>query len=234
MTREHHLVDTFVALADSLVDEFDVVDVLQQLVDECIALFDAAAAGILLLSPAGHLEVIASTSERSELIELMQLRVGEGPCVTAATTGSVVSVADLREIDERWPTFAAEARSSGYASIHSIPLRLRDSTIGSLNLFRDDVGELNTADAVAAQALADIATISILQQRLIEESELARSQLQRALDSRVIIEQAKGYLAQSQNIDMDTAFARIRTHARATRTRLGLVAAEVVAGRLAL
>lgn len=234
LTREQRLVATFVTLADSLVDEFDVVDVLQRLVEECTSLFDAAAAGILLLSPSNHLEVIASTSERTELVELMQLRVGQGPCVEAATTGEVVSVGDIDAIAERWPGFAADARESGFASIHAIPLRLRESTLGSLNLFRDQPGGLNHADAVAAQALADIATISILQQRIVQESELTQAQLQRALDSRVVIEQAKGYLAQSQDIAMDVAFSRIRSYARSTQTRIGVVAAEVVAGRLSL
>ena len=233
-TREHQLLETFVALADSLVDDFEVVDVLQRLVDDCISLFDAAAAGILLLSPSNQLEVIVSTSERSELVELMQLRVGAGPCVEAATTGEVVSVYDIDQIADRWPAFAADARASGFSSIHAIPLRLRDSTLGSLNLLRDEPGGLNAADAAAAQALADIATISILQQRLVEESELAQAQLQRALESRVVIEQAKGYLSQRQNIDMDEAFARIRNHARSTQARIGVVAADVIAGRLLL
>ncbi len=234
LTREHQLLGTFVTLADSLVDDFDVVDVLQHLVEECISLFDASAAGILLLSPTSQLEVIVSTSERSELVELMQLKVGAGPCVEAATTGEVVSVDDIDQIADRWPAFAADARASGFSSIHAIPLRLRDSTLGSLNLLLDEPGALNAADAAAAQALADIATISILQQRLVEESELAQAQLQRALDSRVVIEQAKGYLAQRQNIDMDEAFARIRSHARSTQTRIGVVAADVIAGRLVL
>lgn len=234
LTREHQLLGTFVTLADSLVDDFDVVDVLQHLVDECISLFDASAAGILLLSPSNQLEVIVSTSERSELVELMQLKVGAGPCVEAATTGEVVSVDDIDQIADRWPAFATDARASGFSSIHAIPLRLRNSTLGSLNLLRDEPGALNAADAAAAQALADIATISILQQRLVEESELAQAQLQRALDSRVVIEQAKGYLAQRQGIDMDEAFARIRSHARSTRTRIGVVAADVIAGRLVL
>lgn len=234
LSREHQLLGTFVTLADYLVDDFDVVDLLQRLVDECISLFDASAAGILLLSRSDRLEVIASTSERSELVELMQLKVGAGPCVEAAATGEVVSVSDIDQIADRWPAFAADARASGFSSIHAIPLRLREATLGSLNLLRDEPGSLNEADAAAARALADIATISILQQRLVEESELAQAQLQRALDSRVLIEQAKGYLAQRQAIDMDDAFARIRHHARSTRTRIGVVAAEVVAGNLDL
>jgi transcriptional regulator with GAF, ATPase, and Fis domain len=233
-TRESHLLDTVAALADSLVADFDVVDLLQLLVDECTVLFDASAAGILLVSSAGGLEVIVSTNERSELIGLMQLRAGEGPCVEAATSGRVVTVPDLDRVSDRWPAFAADARQSGFASLHAIPMRLRDSTIGSLNLFRDRVGELNEPDAVAARTLTDIATISLLQHRLVEESAIAQAQLQRALDSRVVIEQAKGFLAQRNGLDMDAAFRVLRAHARSTHTRLADVAADVVGGRLTL
>ena len=233
-TREDRLLQTVATLADSLVDDFDVVDLLQLLVEHCAELFDAVAAGILLVSPTGQLEVIVSTSERSEFVEMMQLRAGEGPCVEAVQTGHVVSVEDLRDVADRWPKFAADARQSGFASLHAIPMRLRDSIIGSLNLFRDRVGKLNEPDAVAAKALADIATISILQQRLVEESILTQGQLQRALDSRVVIEQAKGYIAQRHNLDMDAAFQLIRARSRSTHTRLSVVAAEIIAGRLTL
>lgn len=233
-TREDQLLQTVATLADSLVADFDVVDLLQVLVEECASIFDAAAAGILLVSPTGQLEVIASTNERSEFIGLMQLRAGEGPCVEAVATGRVVSVKDLGRVADRWPKFAADARRSGFASVHAIPMRLRDSVIGSLNLFRDRIGELNDPDAAAAKTLADIATISILQQRLVEESLVAQGQLQRALDSRVVIEQAKGYIAQSHGLDMDTAFQRIRAHARSTQTRLSVVASDITTGRLTL
>lgn len=233
-TREDQLLQTVATLADSLVDDFDVVDLLQVLVEHCARLFDAVAAGILLVSPTGQLEVIVSTSERSEFVEMMQLRAGEGPCVEAVATGRVVSVEDLRDVADRWPRFAADARASGFASLHAIPMRLRDSIIGSLNLFGDHVGKLNEPDAIAAKTLADIATISILQQRLVEESILTQRQLQRALDSRVVIEQAKGYIAQSHGLDMDAAFQLIRAHARSTQTRLSVVAADVTTGRLVL
>lgn len=233
-TREASLVATFVAMADSLVDDYDVVDLLQRLVEDCVELFDATAAGIVLRTPSGELEVIVSTSEQSQFIELLQLRVGEGPCVEAITTGRAVSVEDLNHVAERWPAFAADARQSGYSSVHSMPLRLRTITIGSLNLFRDRIGTLNAPDASAAQALSDVATISILQQRIAEESALTQQQLQRALDSRVIIEQAKGQLAQQRNIETDQAFDLIRSHARSTQTRLGEVAARIVARQLEL
>lgn len=233
-TREDRLVGTFVTLADSLVADYDIVDLLQTLVEETTELFDAAAAGILLINRAQELEVIVSTNERSEFLGLMQLQAGQGPCVEAVTTGKVVSVDDLDRIEERWPLFAADARRSGYCSIHSIPMRLRNTTIGSLNLFRERVGHLNDEDAMAAQALADVATIGILQHRIAEEAEIAQTQLQSALDSRVTIEQAKGYLAHTQGIDMDAAFTRIRSHARSTQRRLRDVAAEVITGRLEL
>ncbi|GAA3215002.1 GAF and ANTAR domain-containing protein [Microbacterium terregens] len=231
-TREDQLLQTVATLADSMVDDFDVVDLLQVLVEHCSELFDAVAAGILLVSPTGELEVIVSTSERSEFVEMMQLRAGEGPCVEAVATGRVVSVEDLRNVADRWPKFAADASRSGFASLHAIPMRLRESIIGSLNLFRDRVGTLNEPDAIAAKALADIATISILQQRLVEESILTQGQLQRALDSRVVIEQAKGYVAQSRGLDMDGAFQLIRSQARSTQTRLSVVAEDIVTGRL--
>ncbi|MFE1644445.1 GAF domain-containing protein [Microbacterium sp. P01] len=233
-TREDQLLQTVGKLADSLVDDFDVVELLQVLVDECALIFDATAAGILLADPSGVLEVIVSTSERSEFVGLMQLRAGEGPCVEAVATGRVVSVEDLSHVTDRWPKFAADASRSGFSSVHAIPMRIRDTIIGSLNLFSDHTGKLNDDDATAARTLADIATISILQQRLVEETHVAQGQLQRALNSRVLIEQAKGYVAQSRGIDTDAAFQLVRDHARATQTRLGLVATEIVAGRLTL
>lgn len=230
--RETQLLQTFVTLADSLVTGFDTIDVLQMLVERTTALFDAADAGIILAGATGELEVIASTNERSKLVGLLQLRAGEGPCVESYTTGAVVSVPDLADVDERWPVFADLARDSGYGSVHAIPLRLRDQSLGSLNLFRDTTGVLNADDATAAQALADVATISILQERALREIDSTRDQLQRALDSRIVIEQAKGVVSYTQSLDMDEAFQRIRRHARENRRPLVEVASEIVARRL--
>ena len=136
-TREHRLVDAFVTLTDTLVADYDVVELLQSLVDNATTLFDASAAGIMLANQRQELEVIVSTSERSNLIGLMQLEAGEGPCVEAFTTGAAVSVSDAHEMRRRWPRFAAASEEAGYASVHSIPLRLRDTTLGSMNLFRE-------------------------------------------------------------------------------------------------
>ena len=227
-TREGRLAETFVALADTLVVGFEVVELLHTLVESCASLFDAVDAGIILADESGDLEVMASTNERSHLIELLQLRAGEGPCVEAYVTGKVVSVANVAEIASRWPRFEAGARSQGYASIHSIPLRLRSDTIGSLNLFRDRPGVLSEEDAVAAQALADVATIGILQERLFRENDVARQQLQYALESRIVIEQAKGVIAQTRKLDMDESFKLIRSYARSNGKRLDDVAKALV------
>ena len=233
-TREAQLVRTFVSLADSLVSGYDVLDLLQTLVDQATLLFDASASGIIIGPDAQHLEVVASTSEKSRLVGLMQLEVGEGPCVEAVTTGRVVSVADVRAIAHRWPAFSAQAAGAGYVSVHAIPLRLRAQVIGSLNLFREHEGALNEADATAAQALADVATISVLQERIIHDSGVVHDQLRHALDSRVVIEQAKGVIAHTLGVDMDVAFRLIRREARSTSTAMPVVAAAIVDGRTTL
>jgi hypothetical protein len=171
---------------------------------------------------------IVSTSERSNFIGLMQLEAGEGPCIEAFLTGEVVSVENQAEMRQRWPLFAAASEEVGYVSVHSIPLRLRDTTLGSMNLFRETAGALNEEDSIAARALTDVATISILQQRTAEHATLTQEQLQRALDSRVLIEQAKGYLAHTHQVNMDTAFQLLRAYSRSHRTPIAEVSRAVI------
>lgn len=226
-TREQQLVETFVTLTDTLVSDYDLVDLLQTLVDNATQLFDASAAGILLVGRSQELEVIASTNERSSFVGLMQLKAGEGPCVEAFINGVTVSVQSPAEMQRRWPRFAAASAELGYAAVHSVPLRLRDVTLGSMNLFRETTGALNAEDATAVRALTDVATISILQQRTAEQADLVRTQLQQALDSRVVIEQAKGFLAHTHQIDLDTAFMLLRSYARSHQTRLADTARDV-------
>ncbi|MBF4603393.1 ANTAR domain-containing protein [Curtobacterium sp. VKM Ac-2884] len=233
-TRERRLIDTFVTLTDTLVDEYDVVDLLQNLVDSVVDIFDASAAGILLANQHQELEVVASTSERSSFVGLLQLDAGEGPCVECFATGRPVSVSDQAEMQRRWPIFAAASAESGYASVHAIPMRLRDTTLGSLNLFRETEGALNRDDALAAQALTDVATISILQQRTLQHAALTQAQLQRALDSRVVIEQAKGFVAYTHSVDTEAAFELLRQYARSNQERLADVARAIVERRLVL
>lgn len=231
-TRESLLVHTFVTLADSLVAPYDIIDLLQTLVDRATELFDASACGIILGPDDQHLEIIVSTSETSRIVGLMQLRAGEGPCVEAVTTGEVVSVVNTTEILDRWPTFGEAAQGSGYLSVHAIPLRLRGQTIGSLNLFRDHEGALNETDAISAQALADVATISVLQERTIRDSTIVREQLQHALESRVVIEQAKGVIAHTHHLDMDAAYRLIRHESRSSQTAMSAVASGIVNGSI--
>jgi GAF domain-containing protein len=233
-TREAQLTATFVALADTLVADYDVVDLLHTLINTCAELLDAAGAGLTLAATGGQLEVLASTSEESRLVELMQLRAGEGPCVEAYLTGTVVAVSDVDDVADVWPLFARNALAQGFRSVHCIPMQLRGQTIGSLNLFRNSLGMLPDDDISVARGLADIATIGILHQRAISESDVAREQLQNALDSRVLIEQAKGVLAHTHSFGMNDAFTLLRNHARQNGARLQDVARDVVERRLTI
>lgn len=229
-TREADISQTFVALADTLVTEYDVVDVLQNLIEQTSRILAAADAGILLPAASGDLSVIASTSERTQLVSLLQLKAEEGPCVEAYATGEPVSVDDIRETSSRWPVFASSAASVGFRSMYGIPMKFRGETIGSLNLFSERVGPMPEADVTIGRALTDVATVSLMQERALRESNTVREQLQRALDSRVLIEQAKGVLAQRENVGVDEAFALLRSQARNSGRRLSVVAQEIIAG----
>jgi GAF domain-containing protein len=227
-TREAQLLQVFARLADTLVDEYDVVDLLQQLVDACHDLLDATAAGILLADADGSLEVVASTSEASRLVETMQLSAEAGPCIESFDTGQTVSVPDIAAAPEAWSQFRESALEQGFRSVHAIPMRLRETTIGALNLLRDTTGELPESDAVAARAFADVATIGILHERSLRQSDTVREQLGGALASRVVIEQAKGMISHVHSISVDEAFALLRAHARSHRTGIGRVAEQIV------
>jgi GAF domain-containing protein len=233
-TRDERLLATFAKLADTLVADYDVVDLLQLLVDTCQELLETAAAGILLADAQGELEVIASTSEASHLVETMQLSAEAGPCVESFRTGRVISVPDVRDVPERWARFRDSALAQGFASVHAVPLRLRDATIGTLNLLGDTTGELPPQDALAAQAFADVATIGILHERTIHESTILTDQLQTALNRRVIIEQAKGVVAHTNKVPIDRAFQLIREYARSHQLPISQVAAQLVGLTLTL
>lgn len=233
MAREHQLADAFVELADTLVSDYDVVDLLDGLVTHCVRLLEVAAAGLMLADQRGSLQVLASSTEQTRLLELFQLQSDQGPCLECFAAGQPVSVPDLAAVADRWPVFVPAAQESGYAAVHALPLRLRTETIGALNLFTTAIGDVPAGDLKLAQALADVATIGILQERAIHRSELLTEQLQGALNSRVIIEQAKGFLTDRGNIDTDEAFTRLRAYARSSNTRLTQVAGDLVAGTLA-
>ena len=235
--RERLIAEAFVGLSDTLVDDYDIIDVLDRLVAYSVALLAADAAAIMLADPHGQLRVVASSSEESDWTELMQIQSDEGPCIDCIHTGRPVTITDLHEAEQRWPRFAAAlqqrdtAGRERFRSVHALPLRLRGQPIGAMNLFHTRPGPLPEADLRLGQALADIATIGILQERAVRHGEVLTLQLQHALNLRVIIEQAKGVLAQLGNIPMDTAFERLRRHARNHRVLLGDVARRVVADR---
>lgn len=232
MTREHRIVETFVELADTMIAEFDVVEFLHRLADRCAELLDCAEAGILLADAAGALRVMASSSERAEALELLQSQNGEGPCFECYLRAAPVHSEDLQADRGRWPTFAPAAVGRGFISVQALPMRVRGQTVGAMNLFRGKVGRLAEPDLPLGQAMADIAAIALLQERTVRESRDVTSQLQGALNSRVVIEQAKGMLAERAGISVDSAFARLRGHARDQNRRLGDVAGELIDGRL--
>jgi len=230
MSREALLARTFVELADTMVDHFDVVDLLTRLADSCVDVLDVGAAGIMLVAPDGNLRVMASSSEAMRLLELFELQSEEGPCLDCYRTGQPVVNQDLGVADGRWPRFAAEALSAGFHSVHALPMRLRGTVIGALNLFQTDAGGMPQADIDAAQALADVATIAILSHQAAHETQVVNTQLNHALNSRIIIEQAKGMLAERMDLDMEQAFKTLRFHARTNNLRLTDVARDVVDG----
>jgi transcriptional regulator with GAF, ATPase, and Fis domain len=222
------LATIFVEVADTLVDEFDLIEFLHLLADRTAGLAHASAVGLLLSDQRGNLEFMAGSDENVKLLELFQLQNQEGPCLDAFRTARPVINADLRAAGGRWPRFAPRATAAGFRSVHAFPLRLRSDVIGALNLFGTDVGALDAADVQIVQAVADVATIALLQERTIHRSEVLTEQLQGALNSRIVIEQAKGAIAQAHGVSVDEAFTRMRGYARRTNRRLSEVAHTVV------
>jgi transcriptional regulator with GAF, ATPase, and Fis domain len=230
--REAALAAAFVRLADTLAADYDVIDLLHRLCRDCVELFAIDAAGLLLADQRSGLAVTASSTEQAHLVELFQLQSEQGPCLDCYATSIAVTCSELAtDGAARWPVFAARALAEGYRAVHALPLRLRTRTIGALNLFAAAPGALAPDDLHSAQALADVATIGILHERTVSDQHVVNEQLQAALSSRVIIEQAKGVLSARGDLDMDTAFARLRAHARRTHQRLAVLAAAVVARR---
>jgi GAF domain-containing protein len=232
-TREEILNEAFVQLTDTLVTDYEVIEAMQILVDTCAALFDGEA-GLFLRNSAGEVEHLVASSDDVEAMELIQALRRQGPCVEAAQTGQDVVVTDLRDRAEEWPLLAAAARQFGVRSVAAIPLRLRGETIGSLNLMGSEPVEPSREDLAAARALADAATIGILHARVVADAEATRAQLEHALESRVVIEQAKGMIAERAGIPVGEAFQRLRAHARSHNRRLSDLAADVVSGYLAV
>ncbi|MET0327107.1 MAG: GAF and ANTAR domain-containing protein [Ilumatobacteraceae bacterium] len=232
MSREPWFARTVVELADTLVDEFDVVDLLTTLSDRCVEVFDVSAAGIMLVAPDGDLRLMTASSEAMRVVELFELQAREGPCVDCYRSGEPVVGAALVAGDTRWPMFTQVAVEAGFHAVDAIPMRLRRNVIGALNLFRAETSSMGDDDLLAAQALADVATIAILQHNAATSAQLVNQQLTRALQSRIVIEQAKGMIAERRQLDMGQAFVALRSHARNHNLRLADVASEITAGKL--
>ncbi len=228
MPTPERIAAIFVEFADTLVEEFDVVDFLQMVATRASELVEYSDAGILIADKQNVLQFMAASDERTELLELFQVQAQQGPCQDCFLLGSPVVNSDLRTAGERWPKFAPRAVAAGFLSVHAFPLRLRREVIGALNLFSTDVGQLEPGDVRLIQALADVATIGLLQERAIKRSDVLSEQLQRALNSRIIIEQAKGAISQIHGCGVDEAFNLIRSYCRANNLLLSTVARGVV------
>src|SRR5487761_132315 len=224
------LSETFVELTDTMVADFDIIDFLHVLTSRSVELLNVSAAGLLLADPRGELRVVAASSEAARLLELFQLQNDQGPCLDCFRSGQPVTAADLTAEAQRWPRFTAAARQAGFAAVQALPMRLRDQVIGALNLFRATPGSFDPANVRVGQALADVATISLLHERSMRHSDTLNEQLQTALNSRVIIEQAKGKLAERLGIDVNQAFSLLRDQARNRNERLSDLARAFVDG----
>jgi GAF domain-containing protein len=228
-TMSHQrLAETFVQVADTLVDDFDLVDFLTMVTERATELAGAAAAGLLLSDEMGRLQFMAASTESAKVLELFQVQREEGPCQDCFREGARVSHRDLTVDAQRWPHFAPRAVAAGFRAVHAFPLRHHGMRIGALNLFDTNPRQYSDEEGALLQALADVAAIGILQERAIRRGELLTEQLQRALNSRITIEQAKGALAQLHAISPDEAFVRLRDYSRTHHHRLTDVAAAVL------
>jgi transcriptional regulator with GAF, ATPase, and Fis domain len=228
--HEQRLARVFVELADTLVDDFDMLEFLNMLVERCVELLDVAAAGVVLSDHRGALRMAAASSEQARLVELFAVQTDDGPCLDCVRTGLPVYSTDLDADQSRWPRFAPAARAAGFAATHAVPMRLRRTVIGALNLFKTEPNGVDTTSARLGQAFADVATIGMLQQRAIDDNTVLVEQLQTALNFRVVIEQAKGVLSARSGLDMGSAFAALRNYARSHNLRLSELAYAVANG----
>jgi hypothetical protein len=231
-TNTADLAEVFVSLADTLVADYDVVDLMERLTHACVEYLGASAAGLMILDLRGSVQVIASSSEQMHILEVLQVQSDEGPCRDCVRSGTAVTVSDLEEAQERWPRFATVASTAGFTASQALPLRLRSEPLGALNLLFGNVPVLAGADLRIAQALADVATIGVLQQRAVHRGAVVAEQLQRALNSRVVIEQAKGMVAQHLGADMNAAFGALRAYSRNHNLKLTDLASALASGQM--
>lgn len=227
MIATEQLAYVFVEVADTLVDDFDLIEFMQMVTVRTAELFNVSAAGLLLADDGGRLHLMAASDERTETLELFQLQAQEGPCQDCFTSGARVSETDLTTAADRWPRFAPHAIAAGFGAVHAFPMRLRGEVIGALNLFSNKPGSMQVLERGLVQALADVATVALLQERAIRRGEVLTEQLHGALNSRIAIEQAKGALSQIHDCGTDEAFDLMRAYARAHGQRLTEIAIHV-------
>lgn len=227
-TRERQIIKAFVDLSNELVDDYDVVEMLAQLTTSCASLLDVASAGLLLADANGKLHLVTSSSERTHHLEIFQLQRDEGPCLDCYHERRPVLVPDLDAEKKRWPQFCGAARTVGFRSVHALPMRLKSNVLGTLGLFGEEVGSLEKEDVALAQALVHVATVAIVNERSAADRSTVNAQLQQALTSRIVVEQAKGVIAHGGGLEMDAAFAVLRRYARDHGRKLSDIASEVV------
>jgi transcriptional regulator with GAF, ATPase, and Fis domain len=228
--RSDELGEALVEFADTLVADFDIVEFLQRLTDRCVDLLPFDAAGLMLADPEGRLRVVAATSDDVRLLETAQLHLDEGPCLECHRTGEPVTIVDMSTVPKRWPRLAPTLDQLGFVSVHALPMRRRTDVVGAMNMFSKSPGEPDPETAQAARTLTSVATIGLLQQRARRQKEILAEQLRTALAGRVVIEQAKGVLAERLSVGTEHAFDLLRRHARRRNRRLTDLARAVVDG----
>ena len=232
--REGEVAAAFMSLTSTLATSYDIVDLLDQLASHCAQLLNIRSAGLLIADGLGVLHVLAAFNEQTRQLEVLQLQRDEGPCLDCFHSGSPVLVPDLVDSSARWPQFVPAARAAGFASVHAVPVRLRNNVLGALGLFGDTPGQLNAQDLALGQALADVASLALVHARVVPDQMAISDQLQAALTSRVLIEQAKGLVAQRSGVDVAAAFVLLRRYARDHGQRLSDIAGQIVARHLSI
>ncbi|WP_328492631.1 GAF and ANTAR domain-containing protein [Streptomyces sp. NBC_00414] len=230
MTHQQRVLDVLVEAVDTLTDDFDLIEFLHRLSTRCVELLDVDAAGVMVVDQHGEFQLVAASDEKTRLLELFALQHDQGPCVRCYQSGQAQLNISLTPSAATlgFDPFAARARAAGFTVTHALPMKLRHQVIGAVNLFGSRLRRLSDTDIQVGQAVADVATIAILQQRSIEHSHLEKAQLQAALTSRVVIEQAKGILAERHNLSMDDTFDTMRAYARPRHLLLTDLARQII------
>lgn len=234
LTNPSRLSDLFVAAADTLVGGFDLVDFLHGVATGAAKITGSSAIGLLLAERDGGLRVIAASSEDPELLGLFSIQRAEGPCLDAHRAGAELPDIDLRATHDPWPDFTSQATALGFTGTHCFPLRLRGKTVGAMHAFQDDGHHLSADERRSGRALADLAAISLVQERATRRPGELTEQVLFALNSRIVIEQAKGTVALNLDVGVAEAFELLRVRAAQHRMPLTELARAVVADRGAL